>query len=342
MKSTGLKPLQQLGRVVLLLCGFASQASASSGGGGTDMPSLFTDLKTFLGATNAANIQAANVLLYMLPPFYDITVAVTGRFAQGEDAKHSWQEKQLRLMAQYNIMTPTGLTTDTVLAGQRVNFCVDPNGKTPSTYCDYRVPNSGDDVLASTLMNTLGYSDQERIAALQYIQNLTVYTPVAYPGDSAVFRDPDDKSKGLKDPDGINYFAKAFKVQASLTMAQNALLAIFADRTRMSDFGAGLPVGDKKGNASMMEMLDYEISRRYQNQNWYDSMSKASDSAMLREIANMLALQNFMQFKQYTQGAQIQAMLAAQLSASNQTAVAQANQPTMNADQMIKKLNTPR
>jgi hypothetical protein len=195
---------------------------------------------------------------------------------------------------------------------------VNTQGK-PAKYCDYTVANSGNDVLASSLLDTLAFeNDTQRLAATQYIKNLTNYTPLVYPGDSAVFQDPKNKENGLTQA-GITYFSAAFQTQALMTMAQNALLDIFSDRTRFQNFGSGLPVGNN-GNASIMEMLYYEVSRRYMNQNWYTQMSQSSDSAMLREIANMMALQSYMQLKQYEQGAQIEALLAAQVSIAAQTA----------------------
>lgn len=307
---------------------------SSGGGGGSSQDVLFQDLKTFLGATNAANIEAAKILLFMLPPFYDITAAVSTRMNAGEIAKQGWQDKQLRKMADYNVTTKKRSPQDLLV--DRVNFCLDDQGK-PAKYCNYDNKDSGNDVLASSLLDTLAFeNDGERLAALQYIKNITNYSPMSYPGDDVVYKDKKDKNKGLTQ-EGIDYFAKAYKNQALLTMAQNALLGIFADRTRFENFSKDLPVGSN-GNASVMEMLYYEISRRYMNQNWYEQMNKSSDSAMLREIANMLALQNYIQLKQYEQTAQMEAMMAAQLAITAQTNIQVDNVPKVNPDKLNQEL----
>lgn len=336
-----IKQVLSAGLCMLVLC-FSTQAMAaapstvnmqiSGAGGSPDV--LFQDLKTFLGATNAANIEAAKILLYMLPPFYDITVAVSSRMNAGQEAKQDWQEKQLRKMADYNVSTKKRSLQELLV--DRVNYCLDSQGK-PAKYCDYANKASGNDVLASSLLDTLAFeNDGQRLAALQYIKNITNYSPTPYPGDDVVYKDKKDKNKGLTQ-EGIDYFAKAYKNQALLTMAQNALLGIFADRTRFENFSKDLPVG-KNGNASVMEMLYYEVSRRYMNQSWHEQMSKSSDSAMLREVANMLALQNYIQLKQYEQTAQIEAMLAAIVAGSAQMNIQIDNVPKFDPEKASAEL----
>lgn len=337
LPSQALASKQNSATTIMQITGGAKGSSGTTTGGGTSGGSpevLFQDLKTFLGATNAAHIEAAKILLYMLPPFYDITAAVSSRMNAGEVAKQGWQDKQLRKMAEYNVATKKRSPQD--LLADRVNYCLDDQGK-PAKYCNYDNKNSGNDVLASSLLDTLAFdNDGERLAALQYIKNLTNYSPMPYPGDDVVYKDKKDKNKGMTQ-EGIDYFAKAYKNQSILTMAQNALLNIFADRTRFENFSKDLPVG-KNGNASVMEMLYYEVSRRYMNQNWYEQMNKSSDSAMLREIANMLALQNYMQLKQYEQNAQIEAMMAAQLSVAAQTNIQADSVPKVDSDKLIEDL----
>ena len=62
-----------------------------------------------------------------------------------------------------------------------------------------------------------------------------------------------------------------------------------------------------------MEVMAYEVERRYMSADWYEAMNQMSAEGVLKEIANMLAFQSYLSFKMYEQGQRTEAMIAAQM-----------------------------
>lgn len=246
------------------------------------------------------------------PPDFSNTKIVGEKIKAGEKNLEGWEIQLLGDMANYNAYTMS--KDDQKLVVEYTKNCKNKNGK-KTFKCNFTVPGTGADLLASSLLGAKAYETKEqRQAALDFVKNMTNMSGLGYPGDKAVFKNPDDKSKGLTD-EGIAYLAGVFKQLPILTIAQNSMLALFADRERLPGFSKGLPntVG-KNGEASLLEMLDYEASRRYTNPAWFSAMDNASNSATHHEIAYMLAFQNYLMVKQYEQNARIEALLVAQLS----------------------------
>src|SRR5579872_1806801 len=119
----------------VMVCLLPITVPAFAADAGPDAP-YFEDLKSFLGATNAADIQAANVLLYMLPPFFDVTTNTVYQMALGTPPSETIHKKQLRTLANYNVMTPVPQDEQNQLLADRIQNCTTANGK-PATYCDY-------------------------------------------------------------------------------------------------------------------------------------------------------------------------------------------------------------
>ncbi|HLF66030.1 MAG TPA: hypothetical protein VI522_00280, partial [Gammaproteobacteria bacterium] len=70
----------------------------------------------------------------------------------------------------------------------------------------------------------------------------------------------------------------------------------------------------KDGNASLMEVLAYEVERRYMSASWYNEMNQMSEAGLLREIANQMAFQSYIAYKTYERDQRMEAMMAAQIS----------------------------
>ncbi len=239
------------------------------------------------------------------PPGNDITKIIAGRMPQAEDALESWQDTFVRKLANYDAYSKS--ISDAKFATDRATYCVGEDGQ-PSPKCDYAQPNSGDDMLASVFLDTRAYETEEKKeAAYRFITNITNPSPSGYPKDEDKLF---NKKGGLSD-EGINYFASIYRQIPSLTMVQNSLLAIYADRVRLDNFAQGLQVGED-GKASLLEMMYYEVERRYMNTGWYDQMNVAAPDVLLREIANMIAFQNYLELKRYEQMSRIEALLAIQ------------------------------
>lgn len=271
-----------------------------------------------------------------IPPNYDKTQKIGNQLKSGEVNADTWGAQLVGQVANYNSYTEQQDETDRV--SKAVKYCKDANGK--QTFgCDFTQKNSGQNLLASGLLGSPAFQDDtQRLGAIEFVKNMTNNAPLAYPGDGKVFKDPKNKDKGLTD-DGISYFASLFKQLPALSMAQNSLLALFTDRDRLPGLGGDLPVGDK-GAASVLEMLNYEASRRYMDPAWFDAMNSATDQAVMREMAFMMAFQNYMAVKQYEQSQRMEALMVAQVSAINNMSntAASASLPS-NQKAQEKKMN---
>lgn len=297
---------------------------------------MFQDLKNYLGVTQAKNMEAQNLLLLMMPPYSDVTKTVGARMVPAETSLGQWQESQMRELAEYNAYTPE--ISRNGFVNKRLAFCGNSDGN-KNYKCDYKKARMGDDVLAFSLVDKMAYEDEgARTAALEFIRNVTNPTPFNYPTDPAKLYEGGDPKKGLTD-EGYRYFDMVNRQMPSLTLAQNSFLAIFADRDRVADFGKGLPVGNTTtGAASMLEMLNYEVGRRYSNPDWYDAMNKSSQTGIAREMANMMAVEMYLNVKKYEQMSRIEALLATQVSLltalNAQMAVAKAAGENVNTEEI--------
>ncbi|MFI4957377.1 MAG: hypothetical protein ACHQAX_09255 [Gammaproteobacteria bacterium] len=337
-----MKQWKQMAMHACVLLGFfsgAAQADATVAQLITAEQAMFQDLKNYLGVTQAKTIEAQNLLLFMMPPYADVTKTVGTRMVPAETSLASWQESMLRQLAMYNVYTPEE-SIDGYLQ-KRLAFCGRNDKNKQINRCDYTQARMGDDVLAFSLLDKVAFQDEgARTAALEYIRNMTNPTPANYPKDPAKLFVKGDEKQGLTD-EGKKYFQLVYQQMPALTLAQNSLLAIFADRDRVPDFGKGLPVGDTStGAASMLEMMNYEVGRRYSNPDWYDAMNKASNASVAREVANMMAVEMYLNVKKYEQMSRIEALLAAQISLlaglNSQMAGAKGAAQNINTEELTK------
>jgi len=131
---------------------------------------------------------------------------------------------------------------------------------------------------------------------------------------------------------GDTTLASMYKQAAALSIPQQILMNMVGERTQIPGLGASLGITDtSKQNISSWEALEYEATRRYQSEDWATGINNSPSTAILREIANIAALQTAMQFRQIQQGEEIKALLAAQIGMSVQSqaqaAAAQQQQP---------------
>lgn len=69
------------------------------------------------------------------------------------------------------------------------------------------------------------------------------------------------------------------------------------------------------GDKSMLQIMEAESSWRIQDVNWFKEISLGSQEAVLREMAQMMAFNMWMNYQQYRQNEQIAAMMAASVAA---------------------------
>jgi hypothetical protein len=251
------------------------------------------------------------------PPGYAATSAIGTQIQAGESGIILWQKSAVGELADYDTYTAT--VDDDTFVNTVIQNCMNAGAKTKQ--CIFSGGLTGLDLLISSLLSQQAFNDPDpskptnRNLAVSYIKNMTFGAPT-YPGDNKVFK---DNSHTKLTDDGYAYFAQIFKQLPMVSVAQNAMLALVGDRTRLAGLSANLPVGVNNA-ASILEMLNYEVFRRYANPSWYSSLSDptiSTDRAVMSEIAYLLAFQNYMLVKTYEQNAQTQALLVAQVSTMN-------------------------
>lgn len=261
------------------------------------------DLKKFLGLMQLKDIETQNVMRLMYPPFVDKTMTIGARILAAEDTIRTWQDTLVRDTANYNMNTEESQSNDVAYLGSRMKKGID-------TMLD---PYIGlNDLLANTLLVGHAFeNDAQAEEAYQYIRNVTNFTPIAAMTADEIFSDKEHTTLTDK---GASHLMKVYKQLPLMTMAQNSLLAIHAEKQRFHEFAQGLPIGDPETqSASLMEVMAYDVERRYMSTEWVNEMNQMSAEGLLKEIANMLAFQNYLNFKKYEQGQRTEAMLAAQM-----------------------------
>jgi hypothetical protein len=263
---------------------------------------LMQDMKNFMGLTELKRVETQNVMRLMLPPYFDTTMTLGERVFAAEETIIPWQKTLVQDTANYNMNTPETASDETA-------FLTPLMEEGPDAMLD---PYLGglDQLLASTLLNGYAFeNDAQAEKAYQYIKLATNFTPIKAKTKSELFNDDGTFKDGTGD-----YFMSLYKQLVTMSMAQNSMLAIHAQKQRFVGLGENLPIGDQTNkSASLMEVMAYEVERRYMSPAWYAAMNQMSTEGLLREISNMLAFQTYLGFKQYEQTQRTEAMIATQM-----------------------------
>lgn len=107
------------------------------------------------------------------------------------------------------------------------------------------------------------------------------------------------------DSAGKDTIASAAIEKAIVSVSLNTFLDMVAKRNPNAS------TGDK----SMLQIMEDESSWRIKDANWFRELSKGSQESVLREIAQMMAFNMWMNYQQYRQNEQIAAMMAASVAA---------------------------
>lgn len=268
--------------------------------------SIAQDMKKYIGLINLKDIETQNILRLMAPPAFDHTITLSSRMLEAQNTLVPFQEALVYDVANYDMNTPADETGEAYFFSQRLPID-SPNYD--ALLAGLLNPASGeiDDLLASTLLSGHAYeSDAKAANAFDFIKNTTNFYPIAMLPDSEMYSE-----NGKLTEKGNRHLMAIYKQLPSMSMAQNSLLAIHAQKQRFPGLGDGLSVG-KDGSASLMEVMAYEVERRM-SPDWYNAMNQMSAEGLLKEIAYILAFQSFLNFKGYEQGLRIEAMTAAQM-----------------------------
>lgn len=262
------------------------------------------DWKQYVGLLNLKDLETQNMMRLMLTPFFDSTVTIGTRIFEAEKAVSSFQNDLVVDTTNYNMNTET-VSDDSFLLEKRTMGA--------EAMTDASLGNL-DDLLASTLLSGNAFKDDVQAAdAYRYVQRITNEDPLPPPEE--IFIDPNAKPDDLTPTEeGKKFLISVYDQLPTMSMAQLSLLEIIAEKQRFAGFAKDLPIGDPEdGSASLMEVMAYEVERRYMSEDWYDAMNQMSTEALLREIAYMLAAQSYMDMKNFKRGQRIEAMLASQM-----------------------------
>jgi hypothetical protein len=263
------------------------------------------DMKQYMGLLNLKDLETQNVMRLMLSPFFDSTVTMGTRIFEAEKAVTTFQKDLNNDTANYNLNTPL-VSDDTFLLGK-----VESMEKANQDAEALTNASSGilDDLLATTLLSGYAFTDDAQAAdAYRYVQRITNKDPLPPPEN--IFQED-----GITPTEeGRKFLISAYDQLPTMSLAQLSLLEIVGEKQRFAGFAKGLPIGNPEdGSASLMEVMAYEVERRYMSEDWYDAMNQMSTEALLREIAYMIAAESYLQFKNYERGQRIEAMLASQM-----------------------------
>ncbi len=106
------------------------------------------------------------------------------------------------------------------------------------------------------------------------------------------------------DIEGKTAVANAAVEKAIVSVALNTFMEMMDKRNPNAE----------NNNQSMLQLMEKESSWRIQDVKWFQNISLGSQEAVLREMAQMMAFNMWMNYQQYRQNEQIAAMMAASIA----------------------------
>ena len=210
------------------------------------------------------------------------------------------------------------------------NFCSEAEQKiglcAANTFCEVRDKNGRCkkrikiklpyDLMASSLLRYDTYPNNlMRAAAKRYVENL-IQSAMNDPLDPEnVFMSTEDAKSGkyiFKDR-GAEILANKYKGMSLLSLAQSALYRMYSERKPSIDTGGeddSKAYLGKSAGESLVGTLASESKRRFTDPSWYQKINTISDTALLRELANMHALQIYMSYRLQEKMERVEAMIA--------------------------------
>lgn len=177
------------------------------------------------------------------------------------------------------------------------------------------------DVRTSVLLEPLAYTQSIYYAAQNFIRNITMPFPVStysnYISNPATF---------TKNASQMKNYANNMAQQALLGVARYAMDEMYGMRIT----GGELGLGNNQAVAaqSLMSMMEYEATRRFEDPNYAGWITGASTTAnnLLADLAAMQAFSLWMDYYAYRQNERIAMLLSAILSGSVNNTITTQNQ----------------
>jgi hypothetical protein len=138
----------------------------------------------------------------------------------------------------------------------------------------------------------------------------------------------DDKAntliKLITDPFPSNTSGTSDKATIANAAVEKAIVSVGLN-TFMDMLAKRNPNPNTTDNKSMLQVMENESAWRIQDAEWFKNISISSQEAVLREIAQMMAFNMWMNYQQYRQNEQIAAMMAASVAAQARLATIMAS-----------------
>lgn len=290
----------------------------------------FQEMKNYLGLMQGNQREHENLLRSVPPPQSEITEATGVNMKANEPDIDDYKVDMANGIIFWNMLqNKDNISNSNFVAQHLTGYCSEEERNAHLCSAGLSVQQGGAaDLLIDTLLAnpTIVYDS----AAIAFVYNLTNPTPIPLPENAFTGEDVyTDYIKSLDGspmqmngveslklrqltPDGIRTLSERYKQMALLSTAQYAMQHIVADRQKI--VGLGSQMGLQKPDISLFELLEYESNRRFNDKTWHEEINKVPDTALLREIANMQAVQLALDFKRYEQDQIITSLLAAQVS----------------------------
>ena len=171
------------------------------------------------------------------------------------------------------------------------------------------------DLMGSSLLRYTTFPNKVvKEGAKRFVENMIAAAMPENIKPEDVFLNVNDARNGkyVFKNNGDNLLANKYKGISLLSMAQNTLFRMYAERKGSND-GVNPQDGQflgKSANRSLLGTLEVESKRRYQDPNWHNEINKISDTALLRELSNMYALQLLINFRMSKHLERVEALLA--------------------------------
>lgn len=309
-----------------LMC--SSNLFAEEGGVDDDvLRNLFQRLEVYLGVMQANEREHQNLIRSVPAPAAEQSAAA----GDGINALENGAEINEKALAGsalwWNMLQPTEDISNTSIVSRHIaGYCSSAEADAGICSQGLSVDEGGAaDLLADTLLANSTVSQLN--SAMAFVYMLTNPSPIPLPENAFQSKDQTAEIKVSADTpmaeklgadqivkarpltsEGVRTLAARYKQMALLSTAQFALNTIAAERSAPSS-----------GGISAFEALKIEAERRFKSAAWHQEINTLPDTALLREMATMQALQLALDFKRYEQEQIMLTLLAAQVSTNAQT-----------------------
>lgn len=268
------------------------------------LPNELQELKNYYALSQLQRAKAQAEMTFMTPPFLSETMAAG--FWESQAAQLTKPLKQIyeKYLTDWNVLLQPGVAdSDYFVHSHLSHYCSQSEAQAGLCVAsDHHA--TPPDLNASTLFgNKVLANRHEQDAASIYVRNLTNPLPVPLLPPELMFK---NARKHVLTKQGKENLLAKYRQQTLVSLAQESYLNILAER---------MPYESENSEVnSRLSVLSKEANRRFNDMDWYKQMNTASTEALLREVANMMALQLALDFRQSQREERMEALMAAQVS----------------------------